>query len=171
MSLEEESERTLQADDKRQAGDKQNLQKKHRHTKQSQVWRLSDETGWEKCLTNTQCGGITDQLTFPMARRALSKNNIIPKKRKNTPKPVSPMPISVNFKEIMELLLWPFGCITCHTLLLNLKFNFHEETEQLQTLMVYKWKHRLKYWGNLQYYSITGTAKNVFSQFHDEKKK
>lgn len=30
---------------------------------------------------------------FPMARRALSKNSIIPKKRKKTPKPVSPMPI------------------------------------------------------------------------------
>lgn len=34
-------------------------------------------------------------LTFPIARSALSKNRIIPKKRKNTPKPVSPMPISV----------------------------------------------------------------------------
>lgn len=35
-----------------------------------------------------------DTLTFPIARRALSKNRIIPKKRKNTPKPVSPIPIS-----------------------------------------------------------------------------
>lgn len=30
-----------------------------------------------------------------MASRALSKNRIIPKKRKNTPKPVNPIPISV----------------------------------------------------------------------------
>lgn len=42
---------------------------------------------------------IIDQLTFPMARRALSKNSIIPKKRKNTPNPVSPIPISVDFKK------------------------------------------------------------------------
>jgi hypothetical protein len=33
-----------------------------------------------------------------MARRALSKNRIIPKKRKNTPKPVNPIPISVEPK-------------------------------------------------------------------------
>lgn len=33
-------------------------------------------------------------LTFPIARSALSKNRIIPKKRKNTPKPVNPIPIS-----------------------------------------------------------------------------
>jgi len=33
-----------------------------------------------------------------MARRALSKNSIIPKKRKNTPNPVSPIPISAELK-------------------------------------------------------------------------
>lgn len=48
------------------------------------------------------------QRTFPMARRALSKNSIIPKKRKNTPNPVSPIPISVDFKKEEKLLnqLW-----------------------------------------------------------------
>lgn len=34
-------------------------------------------------------------LTFPMASKALSKNRIIPKNRKNTPNPVNPIPISV----------------------------------------------------------------------------
>lgn len=41
---------------------------------------------------------LNDQLTFPMARRALSKKSIIPKKRKNTPNPVSPIPISEDSK-------------------------------------------------------------------------
>lgn len=40
---------------------------------------------------------ITHQLTFPIARRALSKNRIIPKNKKNTPNPVSPIPISEHF--------------------------------------------------------------------------
>ena len=43
-------------------------------------------------------------LTFPMARRALSKNSIMPKKRKNTPNPVSPIPISVDFMEENQLI-------------------------------------------------------------------
>lgn len=34
-----------------------------------------------------------------MASRALSKKSIIPKKRKNTPNPVSPIPISVGLKQ------------------------------------------------------------------------
>lgn len=38
-------------------------------------------------------------LTFPIARSALSKNRIIPKNRKNTPKPVSPIPISVAWRK------------------------------------------------------------------------
>lgn len=40
-------------------------------------------------------------LTFPIARSALSKNSIIPKKRKNTPNPVKPIPISVKQKKII----------------------------------------------------------------------
>ncbi len=43
-------------------------------------------------ITSVQKSGT---LTFPIARSALSKNKIIPKKRKNTPKPVNPIPISV----------------------------------------------------------------------------
>lgn len=54
-------------------------------------------------ITCFNCEIITNQLTFPMARRALSKNSIIPKKRKNTPNPVSPMPISVVFEDQNKL--------------------------------------------------------------------
>lgn len=43
---------------------------------------------------NTREVDEAETLTFPIARRALSKNRIIPKKRKNTPKPVNPIPIS-----------------------------------------------------------------------------
>lgn len=40
--------------------------------------------------------------TFPIANSALSKKRIIPKKRKNTPNPVNPIPIFwVSVKEIM----------------------------------------------------------------------
>lgn len=39
-----------------------------------------------------------------MARRALSKNSIIPKKRKNTPNPVSPIPISAESKKKKEVI-------------------------------------------------------------------
>lgn len=40
-----------------------------------------------------------------MAKSALSKNRIIPKKRKNTPKPVSPIPISDQTQEQISLVL------------------------------------------------------------------
>lgn len=36
------------------------------------------------------------QLTFPIAKRPLSKKNSTPRKRKNTPKPDTPMPISAH---------------------------------------------------------------------------
>lgn len=39
---------------------------------------------------------IINQLTFPIAKRPLSKKNSTPRKRKNTPKPDTPMPISVH---------------------------------------------------------------------------
>lgn len=45
-----------------------------------------------------------ETLTFPIARRALSKNRIIPKKRKNTPKPVNPIPISAGHTHTTEWL-------------------------------------------------------------------
>lgn len=46
---------------------------------------------------------VIDTLTFPIARSALSKNRIIPKKRKNTPNPVKPIPISANHTERQQL--------------------------------------------------------------------
>jgi len=47
-----------------------------------------------------------------MARRALSKNRIIPKNRKNTPNPVSPIPISVErVKAIPYTNIKIFKCI------------------------------------------------------------
>ena len=39
---------------------------------------------------------IIHQLTFPIAKRPLSKKNSTPRKRKNTPKPDTPMPISAH---------------------------------------------------------------------------
>ena len=42
------------------------------------------------CRKNKCCS----LLTFPIASSPLSKKNITPKKRKNTPKPVTPIPIS-----------------------------------------------------------------------------
>lgn len=50
-------------------------------------------------VTDSKKSGI-QTLTFPMARRPLSKNNIIPRNEKNIPNPVSPNPISVS--EIKE---------------------------------------------------------------------
>lgn len=61
------------------------------------------------------CNSVIDQLTFPMARRALSKNSIIPKKRKNTPNPVSPIPISVINKTVITTDT-VCGDMTCHKL-------------------------------------------------------
>lgn len=46
---------------------------------------------------------LIDTLTFPIASSALSKNRIIPKKRKNTPNPVKPIPISANHTERQQL--------------------------------------------------------------------
>lgn len=37
-----------------------------------------------------------EKLTFPIANSPLSKKNSTPRKRKNTPKPETPMPISVH---------------------------------------------------------------------------
>lgn len=93
MPLKEESERALQADDEGQACDKKNLHRKQIRSIRSQVRHLSGHIGGN--ILNT----IIGRLTFPMARRALSKNSTIPKKRKNTPNPVSPIPISVDFKK------------------------------------------------------------------------
>lgn len=45
-----------------------------------------------------------ETLTFPIARSALSKKRIIPKKRKNTPKPVNPIPISAGHTHTTERL-------------------------------------------------------------------
>lgn len=85
--------------------------------KTSQVWHLSED---EREMFDWVVDA--DQLTFPMARSALSKNSIIPKKRKKTPNPVSPIPISVDFKSSR-------GYITCcHTLLVKYRI-----TEQGQT--------------------------------------
>lgn len=83
MPLEEKPEGPLQADDKGQPRDEEDLCTE----KQACMCQL---TG------GGCCSGVTAERTFPMARRALSKNSIIPKRRKNTPKPVSPIPISVD---------------------------------------------------------------------------
>lgn len=42
------------------------------------------------------------ELTFPMARRLLSKNKMMPRNEKNTPNPVSPSPISVSYVESLN---------------------------------------------------------------------
>lgn len=44
---------------------------------------------------NGIAGYVNIKLTFPMASRPRSKNNIIPRNRNNRPKPVTPMPISI----------------------------------------------------------------------------
>ena len=43
-------------------------------------------------------------LTFPMAKRPLSKKNSTPRNRKNTPNPDTPMPISATQKPPIKLL-------------------------------------------------------------------
>lgn len=61
------------------------------------------------CAKSHNCGSdgiitglfteIIDILTLPMASRALSKKSTIPKKRKKTPNPVSPIPISADLNQ------------------------------------------------------------------------
>lgn len=83
--MKEEGKRVCQPNDEGEAADEENLTEEGGEGKGGR---------WAKVHDGGGCGNDGAR-TFPMARRPESKKRSMPRKRKSTPKPVSPMPISV----------------------------------------------------------------------------
>ena len=89
MPLEEESEGSLEPDHTRQPRQEQYLQ--------------SEDMNNILCLDSS---GIKIVLTFPIARRPLSKSRQTPRNRNATPNPANPTPISeiIKVSRILEIM-------------------------------------------------------------------